>query len=230
MKSALRAGIFSLIASSSAFAQVQVFEQDLAGIHPFAGFRWNAEIMEYGVGFEYNIEGRTSLGMAYYRPVSDSITFNPELKAYVINPYGEFEFIEPGNLTTFSFAVRFDFIHEDVTRPSDELDSFRRTSLGGGPIFSWRFYANPQLSIVPRVGYEMFYTRWKKDDLTENLGEFDSDYEIWHDVIGSFLMVYKLDEFNALTFDPKAVLKLGTGRPTTDFVNVHLNFGWAHSF
>ena len=30
-----------LLAAVSAFSQVQIFEQDLAGIHPYVGVNWN---------------------------------------------------------------------------------------------------------------------------------------------------------------------------------------------
>ena len=75
---------------------------------------------------------------------SDTIKFDANLKAYTINPYAIFEFIEPDNLKTFSFAIRADFIHENTTKdeavPGDgdstKLNNFRRSSIGGGPISS----------------------------------------------------------------------------------------------
>ena len=68
------------------------------------------------MGLEYTIDGRTTFGFDYSKPLKDTLTFDDKLKAYTINPYAIFEFIEPDNLKTFSFALRADFIHENTTK------------------------------------------------------------------------------------------------------------------
>src|SRR5690606_32132881 len=101
-----------LSAAMPSVSQVQLFEAEVSGIVPYAGFKWNSGITEILVGAEYTIDGRISLGFNYSKPLSDTLNFDPELRAYSINPYGIFEFIEPDNLKTFSFAIRADYISE----------------------------------------------------------------------------------------------------------------------
>src|SRR5687767_5038114 len=96
------------------YSQVQLFEAEVSGIIPYVSGKWNPGIQEYVVGLEYNIDGRTTLGFSYSRPIKDTLSFDPALKAYTINPYAIFEFIEPDNLKTFSFAIRTDLISEDA--------------------------------------------------------------------------------------------------------------------
>ncbi|HKP97414.1 MAG TPA: hypothetical protein VJ385_16840, partial [Fibrobacteria bacterium] len=103
-------------------SQVQLFEAEISGLVPYFGFNWNSGISEITGGAEYTIDGRTTLGFNYSKPLKDTLSFDPELKAYEINPYGIFEFIEPDNLKTFSFAIRADFIHEDSKKSNATVD------------------------------------------------------------------------------------------------------------
>ena len=86
-------------------SQVQLFEAEVSGLVPYVGFKWNSGITEMVGGLEYTIDGRTTLGFDYSKPLKDTLSFDPQLKEYSINPYGIFEFIEPDNLKTFSFAM-----------------------------------------------------------------------------------------------------------------------------
>src|SRR3954468_23541139 len=96
-----------------AFSQVQLFEADVSGVVPYLGVKWNQGITEFQGGAEYTIDGRTTLGFSGSKPLKDTLSFDDKVHGYTINPYGIFEFIEPDNLKTFSFAIRADFIHED---------------------------------------------------------------------------------------------------------------------
>src|SRR5262245_45026313 len=118
LKSALSLGL--LLAAGPIHSQVQLFEQEMSGLSPYFGARWNQGIQEYLAGLEYNIDGRTVLGFEFYKPLKDTLTFDPLVKAYVLNPYAEFEFIEPGSMNNFSFALRADFIQENSTKSGSD--------------------------------------------------------------------------------------------------------------
>jgi hypothetical protein len=218
-------------------SQVQLFEQDISGLVPHVVYKWNAGIQEYSLGLEYNIDGRTSLGFDFTKPVKDTFDFDPELKAYTVNPYAIFEFIEPGNLSNFSFAIRGDFIHENSNKKNptpqdaDKLNTFRRSSIGGGPIFALRIFSSDKLAMVPSVGYEFFYVSYHRDRLDGLAGgDFDEGYYLWHDAVGGCAFHYIISEFNGLTLEPRISLKIGEGRAAEDLVNVSASLGYVRSF
>lgn len=227
-----------LCVSLPSYSQVQLFEAEVSGIVPYAGFKWNSAISEYAVGLEYTIDGRTTLGFNYSRPLKDTLSFDPELKAYSINPYGIFEFIEPDNLKTFSFAIRADFINEDTQKDNptvndkDKLNSFKRTLMGGGPIFALRIFSSDRLVMIPSAAYELFYVTWQRNMLTDlgNGGNFSDGETLWHDIVGGCAFRFILNEFNGIVFEPKVVFKLGEDRSSDDLVNVHANLGYVRAF
>lgn len=218
-------------------AQVTLFESDVSGIVPHVGVKWNQGIQEYLGGLEYTIDGRTTLGFDASKPVKDTLTFDANLKAFSLNPYAIFEFVEPDNLKTFSFAMRADFIHESTTKskstlvPADTLNSFSRTAWGGGPIFALRIFSSESLIIIPSAAYEFFYVTYHRDLLSSPTnGDFKQGDYLWHDVTGSCAFRYAFNEFNGISFEPKVVFKLGNGRAAKDLVNVAANFGYVLSF
>jgi hypothetical protein len=220
------------------FSQVQLFESEVSGVVPFLGFKWNAGISELTGGLEYTIDGRTTLGFSYSKPLEDTLSFDPELKAYSINPYGIFEFIEPDNLKTFSFALRFDLIHEDTQKdnatPSDtaKLNSFSRTQIGGGPIFALRIFNSDKLVMIPAAAYEFFYVTFDRTALqgTGTSGSFPKGDYLWHDVSGSCAFHIIFNEFNGMTFEPKVTAKFGKGRSSDDLLNVSAIIGYVLAF
>lgn len=242
----------AMATSMPVLSQVQLFEAEVSGLVPYATYRWNQGIQEYGAGIEYNIDGRTSLAFAYSRPVEDSLSFDTNLKSYTINPYAIFEFIEPDNLKTFSFAIRTDFIHEE-TSPKDkvaklapgssradtiayatQLNSFSRTQIGGGPVFALRIFSSDRLVLVPMVGYEVFYVTSKKADFDPTkpgtAGYFPSKNYLWHDLVGSCPFHFMLNEFNGITVEPKVIVKFGPGHAAKDLLNLSLTAGYVRSF
>lgn len=232
----VRSLVMSLVAAFSAQAQVQLFEADMSGIVPHVGVKWNKDITEWTAGIEYTIDGRTSFGFDFTKPLSDSISWDKDLRAYTINPYGIFEFIEPDNLKTFSFAIRADFIHENTSKdaktPPDTmaLNSFRRTALGAGPLFALRIFASEKLSFIPMAGYEFFYVTSRRDQLTATGGGiFDEEESIWHDATGSCAIHYHFTEYLGVVFEPKVTVQYGEGRKSGDLVNIssRLGFVWA---
>ncbi len=218
------------------FSQVQLFEAEVSGIVPYVEGKWNQGIQEYVVGLEYNVDGRSTLGFNYSRPVSDTLTFDPALKAYAINPYAVFEFIEPDNLKTFSFALRTDFIHEDSNKPSTndgtKLNNFSRTQIGGGPIFALRIFSSDKLVMIPTAAYEFFYVTYKRDQLTTSgiQGQFPTGTNLWHDLSGSCPFHFLFNEFNGLVVDPKVTVKFGSGHADKDLLNVSMSVGYVKSF
>ncbi len=228
----------ALATAVPSFSQVQLFEAEVSGVVPYVGYKWNQSISEYLVGGEYTIDGRTTLGFNYARPIKDTLTFDPELKTYSINPYGIFEFIEPDNLKTFSFAIRADLIHEDSWKnnaskdDSLKLNNFSRTAIGGGPVFALRIFSSDKLVMIPTAAYEFFYTTYRRTKLVQGgvQGVFDDGTYIWHDFVGSCPFHFILNEFDGLTFEPKITLKLGEGRTTNDLLNVSASFGYVRSF
>jgi hypothetical protein len=227
------------MATSPVFSQVQLFEAEVSGIVPHAGITWNSGITQYVAGLEYTIDGRTTLGFDYAGPFSDTLSFDPDLKAFTVHPYGLFEFIEPDNLKTFSFAVRVDFIHEgtkdkpDDTPPTRRYNSFSRTLLGGGPIFALRIFSSERLAIIPAAGYEFYYVRFRKDFLdpvTGNSGKFDEGTHLWHDLTGSCALHFVFNEFNGLTFEPKLIARFGDGLKSSDMLNVGATLGYVLGF
>jgi hypothetical protein len=219
-------------------SQVQLYEAEVSGLVPYFGVNWNSGITEATAGLEYTIDGRTTLGFNYAMPLKDTISFDPQLKAYEINPYGIFEFIEPDNLKTFSFALRADFIHEDSRKTNKTVDdtaklnSFSRTQIGGGPIFALRIFNSDKLVMIPAAGYEFFYVTYQRNQLT-NLGTggtfTEGDY-LWHDVTGSCAFHFIFNEFNGLTIEPKITAKLGKGRSSKDLLNVSTTIGYVLAF
>ncbi|HLP40299.1 MAG TPA: hypothetical protein VK465_02220, partial [Fibrobacteria bacterium] len=200
-----------LLIGLPAQAQVQLFEAEMSGIAPHAGGKWSQGIQEWTAGLEYTIDGRISFGFDYSKPISDTIDWDPNLKSYTINPYGIFEFIEPDNLKSFSFAIRTDFIHENTTKSEsttsdpDKLNNFNRTALGAGPIFALRIFAGEKLILIPSAGYEFFYVTHKRDQLRpedEGGSVFDKDEVIWHDATGACAIHYHFTELLGLSFEP----------------------------
>lgn len=228
------------MAISPVFSQVQLFEAEVSGIVPHAGVTWNSGITQYFAGLEYNIDGRTTLGFEYAAPFEDTLTFDRDLNAYTIHPYGEFEFIEPDNLKTFSFAIRVDFIHEDTRAKPDntpqalKYNSFSRTQLGGGPIFALRLFSSERLAFVPAAGYEFLYVTFRKDYLDPasggTSGIFKDGTHLWHDVTGSCTVHFKINEFNGLAFAPKVSAKFGDGLKSADMLNVAASLGYVLAF
>ncbi len=224
------------MATSPVFSQAQLFEAEVSGIVPHAGITWNSGITQYLAGFEYTIDGRTSLGFEYAAPLSDTLTFDPELKSFTIHPYGMFEFIEPDNLKTFSFAMRVDFIQEDTRAKSGSdtvgsFSSFSRTWLGGGPIFALRIFSSERLALIPTAGYEFFYVTYSKNKLiTKTTGIHDDGNNLWHDVYGSCALHFILNEFNGLSFEPKVTARFGDGLKSTDLLNVSATIGYVRAF
>ncbi len=222
--------------SLPAHAQVQLFESDVSAIHPYLGVEWNSNITQPSVGFEYDIEGRTSLGFEASKPVSDTILI-PGLNAYTMHPWLEFEFIEPGNLKVFSFAVRGDYIYEDVSKPDDNYNSFTRSRTGAGPVFALRYPTSPDMTVIPEVSYELFYVKWRTEYLnapdpstggTQNLHY--SDANVWHEFMGGVNLLYRINEVSSINFEPKVVLRLGPGTQSSDLFNLDAVFGYAYSF
>ncbi len=227
----------SLLVGLPLYAQVQLFEADISGIVPHVGGKWSRGVQEWNVGLEYTIDGRTTFGFDYSKPIKDTLTFDPKLKAYTINPYAIFEFIEPDNLKTFSFALRADFIHENTTKSestpedTDKLNYFRRTSLGGGPIFSLRIFSSEKLALVPSAAYEFFYVTFQSTQLTSNSGGlYPEDSMIWHDASGALAFHYHITEFMGLLFEPKVTVQIGDWRRDVDLVNVSTRLGFIQAF
>ena len=224
------------MATSPVFSQAQLFEAEVSGIVPHAGITWNSGITQYLAGIEYTIDGRTSLGFEYSAPMGDTLTFDPELKAYSIHPYGLFEFIEPDNLKTFSFAMRVDFIHEDTrAKPASTLpsqyNSFSRTLLGGGPIFALRIFSSERLALVPAAGYEFYYVTFSKSQLVSNTsGKPEEGTNLWHDAYASCAFHFILNEFNGLTLEPKVTARFGDGLKSSDMLNVAATVGYVLAF
>jgi hypothetical protein len=226
-----------LLIGLPAQAQVQLFEADMSGVVPYVGGKWNQAITQWNVGLEYSIDGRTTFGFDFSKPLDDTLAFDPNLKAYTINPYAIFEFIEPDNLKTFSFALRADFIHENTTKDADDpadtqnLNNFRRTQIGGGPIFALRIFASEQLVMIPMAAYEFFYVTYQRNQLIDNTtGAFFEDKLIWHDAYGSLAMHYRINEFNGVVFEPKVTVQIGDGRSSEDLVNVSARLGYVRGF
>jgi len=227
----------SLLVGMPLYAQVQLFEADVSGIVPHVGAKWNRGVQEWNVGLEYTIDGRTTFGFDYSKPLKDTLSFDDQLKAYTINPYAIFEFIEPDNLKTFSFAIRADFIHENTTKSvstpedTDKLNNFRRTSLGGGPLFSLRIFSSEKLAMVPTAAYEFFYVTYQRSQLTSSSGgEFPEDSMIWHDASGALAFHYHFTEFMGLLFEPKVTVQIGDGRTDKDLINVSSRLGFIRAF
>jgi hypothetical protein len=225
------------MATSPVFSQAQLFEAEVSGIVPHAGITWNSGITEYLAGLEYTIDGRTSLGFDYSAPLGDTISFDPELKAYTIHPYGMFEFIEPDNLKTFSFAMRVDFIHEDTWAkdgPASEANtynSFSRTMLGGGPVFALRIFSSERLAIIPAAGYEFYYVTTSKTELvSKTSGKPEEGTHLWHDAYGSCALHFILNEFNGISFEPKVTARFGDGLKSGDMLNVGATVGYVLAF
>lgn len=208
----------------------------MSGVVPNVGFKWSQAVQEWSVGLEYTIDGRTTFGFGYSKPLSDTLSFDPNLKAYTINPYAIFEFIEPDNLKTFSFALRADFLHENTTKSEataqdpSKLNNFRRTSLGGGPIFSLRIFSSEKLVMIPSAAYEFFYVTFQRNRLIDLDGQFEDDKMIWHDAVGSCAFHYHFSEFTGIVAEPKVTVQIGDGRSTKDLVNVALRFGLVRAF
>lgn len=237
MKAIIRTG-FALAAMIAApvFSQVQLFEQDLSGLVPYVGLKWNQNVTEMGLGVEYSIEGRTTLGFAGNLPLADTLKWENSYtadkpKAYVLNPYAIFEFFEPGNLSTFSFAIRTDMYWEDLRKADDNRNDFSRMLIGGGPVFASRIWTSDRFAVIPTAYYEFFYTRWRKTILLApppgqvvNKSNSTNGDGIAHDISLSCAFYYKFSETLGFSFEPKGLFKLGEGRNDKDLVNIQSQF------
>jgi hypothetical protein len=230
MKAFIRTAIaMTSLAATPVFAQVQLFEQDLSGVVPYAGLKWNQAVTEAMLGVEYTIEGRATLGASYAMPLKDTISWDSSAAfvtdkptAYVVNPYAIFEFIEPGNLSNFSFAIRADVVYESIDKADDNYNSFRRLQMGAGPMFAWRTWTSDRFAIIPTVSYQFYYVDWKKDELTSSeSGYYRKGDGVANDFTFSCPFYYKLNEYHGISFEPKALVKFGEGRTDKDLVNIH---------
>ncbi len=228
----------ALSIASPTFSQVQYFESEVSGVVPYATIKWNQGIKEYLAGLEYNIDGRTTFGFSYSKPIKDTLTFDPALKSYTINPYAIFEFIEPDNLKTFSFAIRADFVNEQTSakpKPAvsngSEYNSFSRTSMGGGPIFALRIFNSDRLAMIPTAAYEFFYVTAQKNFVDPKApGSFPKNVYLWHDVWGSCPFLFILNESNSIAVEPKVTVKFGSGHSSKDLLNISATVGYIRSF
>jgi hypothetical protein len=214
------------MATSPVFSQAQLFEAEVSGIVPHAGITWNSGITQYLAGLEYTIDGRTSLGFDYSAPLSDTISFDPDLKSYTIH-----------NLKTFSFAMRVDFIHQDTwakdgpSNVANTYNSYSRTMLGGGPIFALRIFSSERLAIIPAAGYEFYYVTTSKTELVSNTsGKPEDAKHLWHDAYGSCALHFILNEFNGFSLEPKVIARFGDGLKSGDMLNVGATVGYVLAF
>ena len=234
--------VFVLLMAGSVFAQTELFEQDLSGIHPFAGLKWNSKITQPVLGLEYTIESRSTLGFQMGFPLKDTLFATPDLDkkveskfhSYFVNPYFMFEFLEPDNAGKFSFSVRGDYIYESTPADSN-LNGFSRHSLGLGPVFSLRLHAGEKIDVIPQASYEFFYVKWKQNWVTHvnapgDTGSFADTYFIQHDISLGANVMYHLNETQGLNFEPKVVLKTGDGLRSSDLLNVDFRIGYFLSF
>lgn len=227
----------NLLIALPGHSQVQLFEAEVSGIVPTVGVKWNKGITEMMAGFEYTIDGRTTLGLSGSKPLSDTLSFDKKLKEFTVNPYIVFEFVEPDNLKNFSFAVRADLIQENsfrdtVAGDAGNYNTFRRSAYGGGPIFALRIFASERMVIVPSASYELFYVSFHRDNLYAPApDQFKEDTFLWHDVSGACAFNYKFNEFNGIVFEPKLIAKIGDGRSAVnDLINVNVSLGYVRSF
>ncbi len=225
---------FLILMAAPLFAQVQLFEQDMSGIVPKIGFEWNSQISHITGTFEYNIEGRTTLGCTYLKPMKDTLTFDNTLKGFGVDPYVVFEFVEPSLVNTFSFAVKAGFSYAGATAPENNLHTFSRYLIHGGPQFAFRFLTSETFALIPTVGYDLGIGKSKSeytiDSAGVKVGRFPKKDLVWHTITGSVPMNYKISEFNGLVFEPVLNLKIGEGLKPTDFINVAINFGYVRYF
>ena len=215
------------------FAQVQLFEQDASGIVPKVGLDWNSKISSLTAGFEYTIEGRTTLGFTYTHPLKDTLAFDPNLKATGYEPYAIFEFVEPSSANTFSFATKLGFSYYDAPHiNATDLNSFSRYLIHGGPMFGFRILAAETFAFIPTVAYDLSIGKSRTNNLNPPSGNpiFNKSDLVWHDFVGACPMLLKLNEFNGLVFEPRLDLKIGKGLSTNDFINASASFGYVLTF
>lgn len=246
--------------ASLAGAQVQLFEQEVSGIQPYAGFRWNSEISQYVAGFEYNTEGRTTVGFAFSSPLKDTLSFNEDLQSFKLNPYGIFEFIEPGPLNIFSFAMKASFEYENVFASSktyavvdssvtppepskvEEPDFFRRTTLGAGPIFGLRLVSGDHFTFIPLLSYEFQYVTFQRravEWVEVSPGIFEPRIDdntnkdgelLWHQLNAGVAVMAMFDEMNGINVEPRLTVLLGEGRKSSDLLNASVQLGYVRRF
>ena len=247
MKKFLIESAFVLLLAGSAFSQTELFEQDLSGIHPYVGLKWNSNITQPVLGLEYTIESRSTMGIQTGFPLKDTLFSTPgldkrvesKLHSFFVNPYFMFEFLEPDNAAKFSFSMRGDYIFES-TKADSNLNGFSRHHFGLGPVLSMRLHAGEKIDVVPQVAYEFFYIKAKRNWVThitppgttsaDSVGEFDDGYFIQHNVSVAANVLYHLDETQGLSFEPKVVLKMGDGLQGSDLLNVDFRVGYFLSF
>ena len=231
--------LLALLMAWPAFSQVHLFEQDASGIVPYAGFKYNPGIQEYLVGLEYTVEARTTFGISFSSPLKDSLYRkdsipDTDLKSYAYNPYVIFEFIEPGSLGNFSFAMRADWIQEntfkkDTSSPAvaSDFNDFNRTSIGGGPIFAYRILKSEKLAIIPSLAYELLYVNSHKTEASKPQDHGDEDVT-WHNITAGIDLRYFFNDNSGLTVEPKVLGTIGDGRK--DVFNALVTIGYIRKF
>ena len=217
-----------LVASClSLHAQVQLFEQGHSGINPSASFLWNPSQMNYSVGFDYNIEGKTVLGMNFTKPLTENIN-HPNISSFSLNPFGEFEFVEPSIQRSFSFAVQAGYDWTTVTKEElsleelvpdenvrnnlsadlkdtildlfgDNLNDFGLNRIYGGPVFAYRVYVSDVFKIIPSASYEFGYVRLEQDSIGVRIP--GPPYQTYEIINNSFRDTYLTHDFQgSITF------------------------------
>ncbi len=231
-----------IAALSIASAQVQLFEQDASGLVVSVGSQWSPGIAEYMADLEYNIEGRTTLGFKAMKPFADTLFQNysdaqldKDLKAYLLGTYLILEFVEPGLVNMFSFAMRFDFSYEGAQKEETNFNSFTRMILGGGPIFGFRFILNDYVNLLPTLGYTFSYAKYHRDLIPKPTVQiknpFVEGYVLWQDAYGAFATQIQFDELNSMLVEPKLTLKYGDLRdPANDLFQLGLRVGYVRKF
>ncbi len=232
-----------LLSAVSSFSQTELFEQDVSGIHPYAGLTWNSKIAQPMLGFEYTLDGRLTFGVQAGMPVKDTAFSKPTgdsliasgFHTYFFNPYLQVELLEPKEGRNLSFSARGDFIYENT--PSDPHgNGIVRSGFGIGPEMAYRFRAGDQTDIIPRISYEFFYARWKRNWATYNNGpgnppgHFDNEYFLQHDFRAGIDWVYWFTETQGFNFEPGALFQFGDGLRRSDWVNVGVQAGYLLAF
>ncbi len=213
------------ISMNVAFSQVQLFEQGYSGIVAKTGGAWHPKVNGSSSSIEYNIEGKTTLGISFSQNLVDTLfDFNRDTLSTLIpstiktkaTGYGAYvilELLEPDKLFPMSFSMLFAYNNTkgEITEGIITTSNQKQLIYSTGPQIGARFYVGDNGSIVPFLEYTFSYVRQFRK---HNFPQLKETTELWHSISVSSAYKHLFGSSFGAFIDPKVNIRIGdTDKP-----------------